>query len=260
MLGFSSEKPIIGMVHLKPLPGSPRFQSMDEVIERAVKDASSLVKGGVDGLLIENYGDIPFGKEASSLTVSALTSAMKEIKNEVDIPMGVNVLRNDWKAALSISKVLDLAYVRMNVMVGVAHTPTGIIEGAPSEIQRFRTQNNVQTSIWADIDVKHAEKVYPEDIREACLETSERGMADALISTGKRTGEPPSIEELNTIKETVETPVLIGSGLDDENIENLLERADGAIVGSYFKKRGKTANRVLTSRVERLVEKRSENS
>ncbi len=255
---FSNDKPIIGMVHLEPLPDSPGYRSMDEVEESAVTDAVRLADGGVDGLLVENYGDRPFKKEISSLTLSALTSVLKEVQNEVDIPMGLNVLRNDWRAALSISNVLDLSYVRINVFIGVTHTPAGTIEGEAPDIQRYKTKNNIGSSIWADIDVKHGRSVYPKDPGEGALEASERGLADALILSGKRTGKPPSVKDLETVADAVDEPILIGSGLNYQNMEELLQKADGAIVGSHFKKGGKTRNQVKPGRVERLIEKRDD--
>ncbi len=258
MLGFKTNKPVIGVVHLPPLPGSPRFENLDRVKRRAIHDAKRLAEGGIDGLIVENYGDQPFNKEASKMTVSALSVICSDIKDVFKGPIGVNVLRNDWKSALSISQVLDLSFVRINVYTGCHSTPSGYIEGKAGKIERFRDQFNMKVFILADIDVKHAESIYPEDISSTAKDAAGRGNADGLIVTGDRTGEKVDIDELKAAKRDVEVPVLAGSGVDDKNIQKILTNSDGAIIGTYFKEDEITSNRVSSDRVKKLVEKADE--
>ncbi|MBS3817368.1 MAG: BtpA/SgcQ family protein [Candidatus Thermoplasmatota archaeon] len=255
MLGFSKDKPIVGVVHLLPLPGSPRFESMESVKERALNDAKDMIQNGVDGLIIENYGDKPFKKTVSKMTVSALSAVCSKVKDRFDVPIGLNVLRNDWKSALSISHTLDLDFVRINVYSGCYGTPSGYIEGEAGEIQRFREKFDMETFIMADIDVKHAKSIYPEDIKTAALDATERGMADGLIVTGDRTGRAVDLEDLKAARENVNVPIFAGSGVDDQNVIDVLRNSDGIIVGTYLKEDGITSNRVSPERVKNLVKK-----
>lgn len=258
MLGFETDKPIIGVVHLPPLPGSPRFENLDRVERRAIHDAERLAKGGVDGLIVENYGDQPFNKETSKMTVSSLSVICSKIKDVFKGPIGVNVLRNDWKSALSISHVLDLSFVRINVYTGCYSTPSGYIEGEAGKIERFRDKFDMKIFILADIDVKHAEAIYPKNVRDAAQDAADRGNADGLIVTGERTGEEVRLNDLEEVKECVDVPVLAGSGVNDENIKEVLSNSHGAIIGTYFKEDGVTSNKVSLSRVKELVEKADE--
>ncbi len=254
MLDFNRDKPIIGVVHMEPLPGSPDFDDMDTVLTRALEDAKDLEKGGIDGLIIENFGDKPFKRSIGKLPVSAFTRVVDEIKNSVDLPTGVNVLRNDWKAALSISKVLELDFIRVNVYTGMDSTCEGLIEGKAAEIQRFKTEHDVSCDILADIQVKHGKKIYPKDIEIEALEATERGLADGVIVSGDRTGEAVRKEQLESVQDVIDRPVLIGSGLDLENISDLLPHSDGAIIGTYLKMNGSISNPVSRERVKKIMQ------
>ncbi|MFW6176232.1 MAG: BtpA/SgcQ family protein [Thermoplasmatota archaeon] len=258
MLGFSCEKPVIGVIHLEPLPGSPCFDSMKSVLDSALKDAENLMEGGVDGIIIENFGDKPFVKKVSDLTVSSMSVVIDQVSYLSDIPIGINVLRNDWKAALSIVKVLDLDFVRINVYSGIEATPEGLIEGEAGKIQRFRENNEIKCFIMADIHVKHGEAVYPKNIEEAAVETAERGLADALIVSGDRTGNEVDSDQLKNVKSRVDIPVFIGSGINKNNVNILVSNADGAIVGTYFKEDGEIENSVSLKRVKDIMGKMDE--
>lgn len=253
MLGFKVKKPIIGVVHLSPLPGSPCFDSMKSVLNSALEDANRLIEEGVDGLIIENFGDKPFVKKVNDMTTSAMSVVIAEITKISDIPIGINVLRNDWKSALSIAKALNLDFVRINVYSSIEATPEGIIEGGAGEIQRFRENNDIKCFILADIHVKHGNTIYPKDIEEAAIEATERGLADALIISGNRTGKEIDHDEFKKVKSLVETPIFIGSGLNEENVKKMMTTADGGIVGTYFKKDGEVDNSVSSKRVKNFM-------
>lgn len=258
MLSFQTNKPIIGVVHLSPLPGSPRFESLARVERRAIYDVERLMEGGVDGIIIENYGDRPFEKKTSDMTVSALSEICSKIKETFKGPIGVNVLRNDWKSALSISHVLDLSFVRINIYTGCYSTPSGYIESEAAKIESFRDQFDMKVFLLADIDVKHAKRIYPEDIISAAKDATNRGNADALIVTGKRTGKDVDLNDLEAAKRRVDVPVLAGSGVDDKNIKKVLRISDGVIIGTHFKEDGIISNKVSSNRVEKLVKKANE--
>ncbi len=250
MLGFKVEKPIIGVVHLDALPGSPCFDSMKSVLNSALEDTNKLIEGGVDGLIVENFGDKPFTKKVDDMTISAMSVIIEEITNITDLPVGINVLRNDWRAALSIANVINLDFIRINVYSGIEATPEGLIEGEAGEIQRFREKNNIKCFILADINVKHGKAIYPREIEDGALDAAERGLADALILSGVRTGKEVDLDELKKVKSLVNTPVFIGSGLNQDNVKELMTIADGGIVGTFFKKDGDVDNSVSSKRVK----------
>lgn len=255
---YKIEKPIIGMVHLLPLPGSPRFGGqLARILERAVQDAQALEAGGVDGLIVENLGDIPYYKtKVPPETISAMAAAVRSVIDEVEVPVGVNVLRNDAKAALAVACACGGKFIRVNVFTDAMVTDQGIIEACAPELLRYRRHLGVEEiKIFADVHVKHAAPLVPRSIEEAAKDSVERGMADALIVTGPRTGTKIDLEDLVKVKKAVPgTPVLAGSGVDKTNVLEILGRCDGAIVGTGLKVDGITANPVDRQRVMEFIQ------
>ena len=247
---------IVGMVHLKPLPGSPGFGgSLAEVLDAALADARALDEGGVDAIMIENYGDVPFRKRgAEPHTIAAMTLAAMEARRITAKPLGINVLRNDPLAALGIAAVCGAMMIRVNVHTGAMLTDQGIIEGDASGTLDYRTKLRSGTAILADVHVKHAAPLAPIPIEVAAADAVERGLADALIVTGSRTGSGADIAELRAVRGAVERPVLVGSGVTDRTIGELLRECDGAIVGSWLKVDGDVSRPVDLERVKRLMD------
>ncbi len=239
-------KPIIGVIHLKPLPGSPCYCSFEDAMGSALQDARALAEGGVDAIIIENYGDKPFMKEVGKETVAAMTAIALEVKREVGVPIGLNVLRNDAFAALAIAKAVKADFVRINQLFFSSLSSEGWIDGKAGEVMRYKKAIDCNAMVFADIAVKHA---YHFISIEEYVENAERSLADALIVTGSATGRPVSIDDLKKVKSLAKMPVLAGSGVNPDNIGEVLRYADGVIVGTYFKKNG----RVDVDRVRKLV-------
>jgi membrane complex biogenesis BtpA family protein len=251
---FKVKKPIIGMVHLPPLPGSPGFKGREliHIFQRAKEDAKALEAGGADGLIVENFGDAPYFKtNVPPETVSVMAAVVKSVIDEVEIPVGANVLRNDAKAALAIAHATGGKFIRVNVFTEAVVSDQGIIEACAPELLRYRRDLGVkEIKIFADVHVKHAAPLVPRALKEVARDSVERGMADALIVTGPRTGAVIELEDLVKVKEAVpKAPVLAGSGVDKTNVLEILERCDGVIVGTSLKVDGVTTNPVDRQRV-----------
>ncbi len=254
---FAKKKPVIGVVHLLPLPASPRWGgNLKAVIERAEQEATALAAGGVDGIIVENFFDAPFPKDrVDPAVVSAMTIIVDRIMNLVMLPIGINVLRNDAHSALAIAACVGAQFIRVNVYTGVMATDQGLIEGNAHELQRYRRELGKDIAIFADVLVKHARPLGTPNLTTAVQDTIERGLADAVILSGWATGLPPSIEDLELAKEAAkDTPVLVGSGANWENIGQLLTIADGVIVASSLKRHGKIEEPIDPIRVAQFVE------
>ncbi|MDA0330200.1 MAG: BtpA/SgcQ family protein [Gemmatimonadetes bacterium] len=227
--------PLIGMIHLLPLPGAPRWGgSMQAVIAQAVSDAQALTEAGFDGLMVENYADIPFfSGRVPPETVSGITAAVLAVRAASPLPVGVNVLRNDASAAIAIAVVTGATFVRVNVHVGSMWTDQGLIEGKAAETLRRRAELGAEVSILADVHVKHATPPTGSDLAAAASDTWHRGLADALIVSGIGTGVAASAVDFDTVRSAVpDAPILAGSGVSDRDVADVLDRADGAIIGS----------------------------
>ncbi|HSW44939.1 MAG TPA: BtpA/SgcQ family protein [Phycisphaerae bacterium] len=261
------DTPIIGMVHLAPLPGSPGNRlraypktrvgpassrsdfrafgwalSLHEIIGQAIADARALAEAGFDAVLIENFGDSPFrAVRVDPHTVSAMTVAARAVREAIDLPIGINVLRNDPRAALAVAACCNASFIRVNVHVGVYATDQGIIEGRADETLRYRNRLGTTTAIIADVHVKHARPLSCTDIAEAAEETAYRGRADGLIVSGSATGRPTDLDDLRRVRSAVpDRPVLVGSGATATTIRDILACGCGVIVGTFIKQGGVT--------------------
>jgi uncharacterized protein len=239
---FKTANPIIGVVHLLPLPTSPRWGgSLKAVIDRAEQEATALASGGVDGLIIENFFDAPFAKDCvDPAVVSAMSIVVQRLMNLVTLPIGINVLRNDARSAIAIATCTQAQFIRVNVLTGVMATDQGFIEGQAHQLLRYRRELGSEVKILADVLVKHARPLGSPNLTTAVQETIERGLADGVILSGWATGSPPSLEDLELASAAANgTPVFIGSGANWENIPQLIQAADGVIVSSSLKRRGR---------------------
>ncbi|MEY2465906.1 MAG: uncharacterized protein QOD03_427 [Verrucomicrobiota bacterium] len=250
-------KILIGVVHLKPLPGSPRWRgNLEKIIELAVNDARAYERGGANAVFIENFGDVPFTKSnVGPEVIAAMTAAGRAIRAAVKLPIGFNVLRNDAKAALALCAACGGSFVRINVHTGAMLTDQGLIEGAAHETLRYRQQICPGAAIIADVHVKHAVPLGDWPIEDAARDTLERGLADALVVSGTGTGEAADISDVERVRRACPTAkILLGSGVMIENVQKY-SRADGFIVGSSLKRDGKLSNPVDAKRVAALVRK-----
>lgn len=230
---------IIGMLHCPPLPGSPNHRaSIRDIHHFVMEDAESLTRGGVDALMLENYGDLPFyPSEVPPWTVAYLTALARKIKKNFLLPLGINVLRNDGLSALAIANACGAQFIRVNILTGARLTDQGIISGQAHEILRLRKRIGAQhIQIFADIAVKYSSPLTDRSIKNEVEETLHRSGAAGLIVSGEGTGKPVDLERLKQVKQLSEgKPVWIGSGTTPENLLAMAPFADGFIVGSAFK-------------------------
>ncbi len=251
-------KPIIGMVHLLPLPGSPLYNgSVDEIFERALSDAQLLAEGGCHALMMENFGDSPFAKgRVEAQVVSLMTRIAVEIKSRVKVPLGINVLRNDGISALAVALACGAEFIRVNILSGARVTDQGLIEGIGYELLRERSRLKAEhIAILTDIDVKHSAPLAARPIVDEVKDTLSRGGADALIVSGSGTGAAVNLDKLKAVKSAAkEGLVLLGSGVSAENLLELARHADGFIVGTSLKKGGKSTGPVEVAKVRELLQ------
>jgi hypothetical protein len=255
---FDTDSPVIGVVHLPGLPGAPRSTGDRAAIrDRALADARALENGGVDGVVVENFGDAPFyPNDVPTHVVAEMTALTDAVSDAVDVPVGVNVLRNDATAAVSIAAATGVDFVRVNVHVGAAVTDQGVIEGRAHDTLRLRERIDADVAVCADVGVKHAAPLANRDLAVEASDAVERGLADAVIVTGERTGGRTTLDDVRRVREAVDEtiPVLVGSGVTAETAAVTIDVADGAIVGTAFETDGVTGNPVEEARVRHFVE------
>ena len=247
---------VIGVVHLKPLPGSPQWGgNLPSVIDFALADARAYQRGGVDAIIVENFRDAPFTKSrVGPETVAAMSAAGSAVRAAIKLPLGFNVLRNDPCTALALCAACGGSFMRVNVHTGAMLTDQGVIEGAAYGTVRYRERICPSASILADVHVKHAVPLGNFEIEDSARDTLERGLADALIISGTGTGRVADITDVQRVRKACPSAkILIGSGINVDNIREFLRYADGVIVGTSLKVGGKLFNPVDPRRVAALV-------
>ena len=249
---------LIGMVHLPPLPGSPRWDgSMDHAITVALTDARALIDNGMDSLIVENYGDAPFtpGRVAAA-TIAAMAVLAREIRRtHPDALLGVNVLKNDARAALAVATAVGARFIRVNVLAGTVVADQGIVQTDAHDLMRDRRLLGADVLVFADVQGKHAVPLVPVELELQARDLVFRGLADGLVVSGRATGEATPIEDLKRVRSAVpDVPILVGSGVTPETAPELLSLADALIVGTALKRDGDVSQPVDPARVRRLVD------
>ncbi|HTI03205.1 MAG TPA: BtpA/SgcQ family protein [Acidisoma sp.] len=252
---FGRRKVVIGVIHSRALPGSPAYEgeSMDSIIGYAVEEARRYEAGRLDGLIVENHGDIPFAKpdQLGPETAASMAVMTDAVRRASTLPVGVNVLANGAIQALAIAKAAGAAFVRVNQWTNAYVANEGLMDGPAGQAMRYRAWLHARSvKVFADVHVKHgahaitADRSIPELARDA-----EFFDADVAIATGQRTGDAATPEEIRAIGAGCSLPVVIGSGVMPENVGSILDIADGVIIASYLKRDGVWWNEVDPERV-----------
>ncbi len=253
---FSNPKPIIGMVHLLPLPGTPYFRgSIQEVIDQAVADALALSEGGVDGILIQNRGDLAYGKDKSDPEIiSMVTKVVLNIIPQVKIPLGVHLLRNDTVGSIAVSKVCEINFIRVAAGIGLTYLPQGLIEANPSQILRERARLEAEDLLFlTDVESFHYIPLVSVSLEEIVDTLYELRLADAFVVA--LSDVEAAIQKIERIKSRIpSSTVLIGGFINEKNLSPLIENADGAIIGSAFEQSGRNSP-VSKEKVLRILDK-----
>lgn len=258
--GTDSDRPVFGMIHLNPLPGAPKFDGDRAAIgDGMLRDARRLEAAGVDGLMVENFGDAPFyADDVPKHVVASMTALVGDLRRETDLPIGVNVLRNDAEAALSIAAAAGAEFVRVNVHTSARLTDQGVVTGQAPETIRLRDRLGADVNVLADVDVKHSAPLAERPLPEEVAELIERGHADGIVASGAGTGHETDVDHLEGVVAArdelgVDAPVFVGSGVTRATVAATLDLADGVIVGTDLKQGGETTAPVDEERARDLV-------
>lgn len=254
---FPQPKPVIGMIHVGALPGTPaQSQTMRELIELATLEARLYREGGVDGIAIENMHDVPYLRGGvGPEIVAAMTLLGQAVKAESNLPVGIQILAGANIEALAVAHAAGLDFVRVEGYVFAHVADEGLIESSAAKLLRYRKQIGAErVQVWADIKKKHSAHALTADISlGATAETVAFMRGEAVIVTGNVTGDPPKPADVLEAKAHCALPVILGSGITAENLAEFYPHADGFIIGTYFKVAGQWTNTVDPARVERLM-------
>jgi membrane complex biogenesis BtpA family protein len=246
---------VIGVIHSLPLPGSPHYDGdpIDRIYSYALAEARRYRDGGLDGLMVENHGDIPFAKpdELGPETAACMAVMAEAVRRDTGLPVGINVLANGATQALAVAKAAGAAFIRVNQWANAYVANEGFMEGKAGAASRYRSWLRAKdVAIFADVHVKHgAHAIVADRSLTELTRDAEFFDADAVIVTGQRTGDGANVDDLKTVLSSTELPVLVGSGVTPENVGAIFEHADAVIVASALKHGGSWWNEVDPERL-----------
>src|SRR5882724_1106246 len=258
---FSQAKPVIGVIHVGALPGTPlNTQKVAELVTSAKREAKLYREAGVDGVMIENMHDVPYLRaEVGPEIVAAMTMIASEVKSEVKseghLPVGIQILAGANIEAMAVAHAAGLDFIRAEGYAYAHVADEGLIQASAARLLRYRRLiGAAHIQVWADVKKKHSAHAITADVSlGATAETIEFMGADCVIVTGSVTGEAPKVDDMKEAKTHCHLPVILGSGISADNIAEFYNEADGFIIGSSFKVDGHWSNTVDPSRVATLM-------
>jgi len=256
---FETVKPVIGMIHLQALPGTPKYTSNPSyIIEKALEEAIIYKKSGIDAIMIENMHDVPYVKGGVGHEISSLMGIIAYlVKQQTKLSVGIQILAGANKEALAVAKSSGIDFMRAEGFVFAHTADEGIIEAQAGELMRYRKYIDAEhIAIFTDIKKKHSSHVITQDI--SLFDTAKAAqffLSDGAVITGSHTGQAASSEELMILKNSFsEFPIIIGSGITIDNVSTFLPLCDAMIVGSHFKNDGYWENDLSQDRVSNFME------
>jgi hypothetical protein len=250
-------KSLIGMVHARALPGTPRQgEAIKELCRIAVEEARLLEALGFDAVLVENMHDVPYlRRRVGPEIVAAMTAVVREVRAAVSVPVGVQVLAGANREALAVALAAEARFIRAEGFVFAHVADEGLMNADAGELLRYRRAIGAEgIAVLADIKKKHSSHAVTADVSLGeTARAAEFFGADGVIVTGSATGCPVALDDLRETAGAVALPVVVGSGVTPDNLAALWPFAAGFIVGSYLKRNGRWDQPMDSARAEQLL-------
>ena len=254
---FKGRKAVIGMIHVDALPGTPRYGgSMKRIIEHALGEARIYKEAGIDVIGVENMHDIPYlNRQVGPEITAAMAVVAHEVKHQTGLPCGMQILAGANQAALAAALAADLDFIRAEGFVFAHVADEGLISSDAGALLRYRKQIGADNiAVFTDIKKKHSSHALTADVDLAeTAHAAEFFLSDGVVVTGSATGRETDLEDLTRVRAAVEIPVLVGSGVNLDNVARYLPLVDAMIVGSYFKRDGLWTGPVVADRVKSFM-------
>ena len=257
---LTDPKPIIAMIHVQALPGTPAHHlALTEIVEQAVSEAKVLDKASVQAIMLENMHDRPYlNRAVGPEIIAGMTRVASEVRRHTDLPLGIQILAGANQAAMAVAQAAELQFIRAEGFVFGHVADEGLIQSDAGALLRYRKLIGADDIlIFTDIKKKHSSHALTGDI--SLVDTAEAAdffLSDGNIITGEHTGKPVSSEELKLVQAQSMLPVLVGSGVTPEGLPEIWKAADAFIVGSYLKQDGHWDQALDQQRIDELLQTR----
>ncbi len=252
---FGTDKPVIGLVHMHAMPTDPKFDpvtGVQGVLDAARKDLHALQDGGIDGVLFCNEFSIPYTDDVQPVTIATMARIIGELKSEIKVPLGVCVASNA-EMGFDLAAAVEADFIR-EILHGAAAGVYGIGNVQPGRVERHRAALGLMgcktmTAVIPEGTRQLAERPLKEVVKTLAFNLN----PDTMLVYSTNPGSAIDIDQVKTIKETTDTPVMAANGVTPESVREILSVTDGAIVATGIKVNGKFYNPVDPERVKKLM-------
>ena len=251
-------KTIVGMIHVRALPGAPKHAGgIAPILDRALEEAETYRSCGIHALMVENMHDVPYVQRPGPEIATAMAVVAREVKKaQPQLPLGLQILAGANPEALAAALAAGADFIRAEAFVFGHVADEGYMDSCAGDLLRYRKAIGAEhVAVFTDIKKKHSAHAVTADVDIVqTAHAAEYFLSDGLILTGAATGEAASADELRAVYGAVKIPVLVGSGLTADNLKTYLPLADAFIVGSHFKRDGYWENPLDPARIRRLLD------
>jgi uncharacterized protein len=255
---FKTAKPVIAMVHLGALPGSPLHDiegGLEALVEGAVRDLDSLQKAGFDAVMFGNENDRPYEFSVDTASTATMAFVIGRLRERITVPFGVNVLW-DPMSTIALAAATGAAFVR-EIFTGTYASDMGPWTPDAGKAMRYRDRlHRRDLAMLYNISAEFAHSLDQRSLVDRARSTVFSSVPDAVLVSGQITGEAAALSDLESVKKALpSTPVLANTGVKHATVGDVLRVADGCIVGSSLKVDGNTWNPVDPDRAADFMQR-----
>ena len=247
---FGDRKPVIGMVHIGALPGSPLHDPAIDLVAAARADLMALQDAGFDAVMFGNENDRPYEFQVDVASTATMAALIGALKSDISVPFGVNVLW-DPMSSVALGAATGAAFVR-EIFTGTYASDMGVWSPDAGKAMRYRDRLGRQDmamlyNVSAEFAHSLDQRPLPDRARSAVFSS----IPDAVLVSGQITGEAAALSDLEAVKAVLpNTPVMANTGVKHDTVADVLGIADGCIVGSSLKVDGDTWNAIDPDRAQ----------
>ncbi|HEV7251839.1 MAG TPA: BtpA/SgcQ family protein [Mesorhizobium sp.] len=253
---FGARKPVIAMVHFGALPGAPlhdREAGLDGLLAGVRADLHALQAAGVDAVMFGNENDRPYEFQVDTASVAAMAFVIGQVRHEITVPFGINVLW-DPMATVALAAATGASFVR-EIFSGAYASDMGFWTPDAGKAMRYRDRlGRSDCAMLYNISAEFAWSLDQRPLADRARSAVFSSIPDAVLVSGQITGEAASMSDLEAVKRALpDTPILANTGVKHATVADVLQVADGVIVGSSLKRDGNTWNPVDPERAAEFM-------
>ncbi len=255
---FGTQRPVIAMVHLGALPGTPLYDGdggLEALVEGARADLKALQDAGFDAVMFGNENDRPYEFNVDTASTATMAYVIGRLRSEITVPFGVNVLW-DPMSTVALAAATGARFVR-EIFTGTFASDMGLWAPDAGQAMRYRSRLGADdVAMLFNVAAEFAHSLDNRSLPDRARSAVFSSVPDAVLVSGQITGEAAEMADLEAVKRVLpDTPVLANTGVKHDTVADVLSVADGLIVGSALKVDGDTWKAVDPDRAQDFMDR-----